>query len=434
MTPEIKKEADVIGLLKFWRTVAECLCGIAAVALATFFCFRFQVHLPTPSCTFFIIIVLLSLRGNLVSSIVVSLFAVGCLDYYFLPPLFTLNIGDSRDIFSAATFITAATIISSLVQKVRALMAERLQKSETYLSEAQRLSHTGTFGWNVATGEIIWSEETFRIFQCKPTLKPTMELVFDRVHPEDAILVKEAIERASREGKDFDIQHRLLMPDGSVKWLHVVAKPTKTKMRVLEYVVTVMDITERKKTEENLHDTRTVLEFVGAVMDITERKETEETLRETRTVLEFALKSGQIGDWDLDLVNDTSRRSLRHDQCFGYDTPIPEANWGIEMFAKHLHPKDRVRVIGVLQSSIKNQADWHSEFRVVWPDETVHWLAARGSIYRTREGKATQMLGIVMDITEKRILRKPCAPASRNWKKPNVSRMLVIGSAILTWI
>jgi PAS domain S-box-containing protein len=402
MPPEIKKEADAIGLLKFWHTVIECLCGMAAIALATFFCFRFQVHLPTPSCTYFIIIVLLSLRGNLVSSIIVSLFAVGCLDYYFLPPLFSLSIGDSRDIFSAVTFITAAAVISSLVQKVRALMAEKLQKSQTYLSEAQRLSHTGSFGWNVATGEIIWSEETFRIFQCEPTIKPTMELVLERVHPEDATLVKEAIERASRDGKDFDIQHRLLMPDGSVKWLHVVAKPTKTKMRVLEYVVTVMDITERKETEENLHETKTVLEFVGAVMDITERKKAEETLRETKTVLEFALKSGQIGDWDLDLVNDTSRRSLRHDQCFGYNTPIPEASWGIEVFAKHLHPEDRTRVVGSLQSAIKNLADWHSEFRVIWPDETVHWLAARGSIYRTSEGKTPRMLGIVMDVTEKK--------------------------------
>ena len=402
MPPEIKKEADAIGLWKFWRTVAECLCGLAAIVLATFICFRFQVHLPTPSCTYFIIIVLLSSRGNLVSSIIVSLFAVGCLDYYFLPPLFSLSVDDPRDIVAAVTFIATAFIISSLVSKVRALMAEKLQKSEIYLSEAQRLSHTGSFGWNITTGEIIWSEETFRIFQCEPTIKPTMELVLERVHPEDATMVKEAIEQASRGGKDFDIQHRLLMADGSVKWLHVVAKPTKTKMKVLEYVVTVMDITERKKTEENLDETKTVLEFVGAVMDITERKKTEETLHETRTVLEFALKSGQIGDWDLDLVNDTSRRSLRHDQCFGYNTPIPESSWGIEVFARHLHPKDRAIVRESLQNAIKNLADWHSEFRVIWPDETVHWLAARGSIYRTSEGKAARMLGVVMDITEKK--------------------------------
>jgi PAS domain S-box-containing protein len=346
--------------------------------------------------------VLLSSRGNLVSSIIVSLFAVICLDYYFLPPIFSLNLTDSRDIVSAATFITAAFVISSLVSRVRALMAEKLQRSEGYLSQAQKLSHTGSFGWNVATGELIWSEETFRIFQYDPAVKPTVEFVLQRVHPEDAVFVKQTIERVSHEGKDFDIEHRLLMPDGSTKYLRVVAKPTQTKMRVLEFVGTVMDVTERKKAEENLHETRTVLEFVGAVMDITDRKKTEEALRETKAVLEFALKSGQIGDWDLNLVNDTSRRSLRYDQCFGYHEPIPESEWGVEVFVKHLHPKDRARVEESLRNAIKNLEDWGSEFRVIWPDRTVHWLAARGSIYRTNEGKASRMLGVIMDITEKK--------------------------------
>ena len=402
MNQNIQKKADEIEPIKLWHIAAECLSGIAAIALATFICFHFQVHLPTPSCSYFIIIVLLSLRGNLVSSIIVSLFAVICLDYYFLPPIFSLNLTDSRDIVSAATFITAAFVISSLVSRVRTLMAEKLQKSENYLSQAQQLSHTGSFGWNVATGEFIWSEETFRIFQCDPATKPTVEFILQRVHPEDAVFVKQTIERVSHEGKDFDIEHRLLMPDGSTKYLRVVAKPTQTKMRVLEFVGTIMDVTERKKTEENLQETRTVLEFVGAVMDITERKQSEETLRETRAVLEFALKSGQIGDWDLNLVNDTSRRSLRHDQCFGYQQSIPETEWGVEAFMKHLHPKDRIRVEEGFRNAIINLEDWASEFRVIWPDETVHWLAARGSIYRTSEGKATRMLGIVMEITEKK--------------------------------
>lgn len=438
MPSEIKKRTDVIEQLKFWRTAVECLCGIAAIALATFVCFRFKVHLPTPSCTYFIIIVLLSLRANLVSSIIVSLFAVGCLDYYFLPPLFSLNLSDPRDIIAAATFITAAFVISSLVTRIRVLMAEKLQKSETYLSEAQHLSHTGSFGWNVATGEITWSAETFRIFQCEPTVKPTVEFVLGRVHPEDAAMVKETIERVSREEKDFDIQHRIVMPDSSVKWLHVVAKPTKTKMRVLEFVGAVMDITERKKAQETLHETRTVLEFMGAVMDITESKKTEETLRETRTVLEFAMKSGKIGDWDLDLVNDTSRRSLRHDQCFGYNAAIPETDWGVEVFAKHLHPEDRACVVGSLQNAVKNLADWNSEFRVIWPDETIHWLAARGSIYQTREGKATRMLGVVMDITEKKNAEE--ALRSSEQKLEEAQRIAHVGywerdlnTDIITW-
>src|SRR5437870_3409759 len=96
------------------------------------------------------------------------------------------------------------------------------QRSEAYLAEAQRLSHTGSFGWKVSTSEIIWSEETYRIFQYDKTTTPTVESVLQRVHPEDAALVKQTIERASQNGKDFDFEHRLLMPDGSVKYVHVV--------------------------------------------------------------------------------------------------------------------------------------------------------------------------------------------------------------------
>src|SRR6058998_3082309 len=96
------------------------------------------------------------------------------------------------------------------------------QRSEAYLAEAQRLSHTGSFGWRVSTGEIIWSDETFRIFQYDRAVKPGVEQVLQRVHPEDAALVRQTIERVSQDGKDFDFEHRLLMPGGIIKHVRVV--------------------------------------------------------------------------------------------------------------------------------------------------------------------------------------------------------------------
>src|SRR5207302_105919 len=96
------------------------------------------------------------------------------------------------------------------------LQEEKLEESEAYLSEAQRLSHTGSFGWRVSTGEIIWSEETFRIFQYDRTIMPTVDRILQRVHPEDAALVKQTIERASRNGNDFEHAYRLVMPDRSI--------------------------------------------------------------------------------------------------------------------------------------------------------------------------------------------------------------------------
>src|SRR6202047_420090 len=88
-----------------------------------------------------------------------------------------------------------------------------LLHSEMYLTEAQRLSRTGSFGWNVSSGEIFWSRETFRIFQCDRATKPTLEVVVQRVHPEDRAAVQKTIDQASMDGRDFDHEYRLLMPD-----------------------------------------------------------------------------------------------------------------------------------------------------------------------------------------------------------------------------
>src|SRR6267143_30332 len=91
------------------------------------------------------------------------------------------------------------------------------QRQEAYWAEAQRLSHTGSFGWNISTREILWSEETFRIFQYDRATQPTVEAVLQRVHPQDAALVTQAVERAAREKQDFELEYRLVMPDGAVK-------------------------------------------------------------------------------------------------------------------------------------------------------------------------------------------------------------------------
>ena len=125
----------------------------------------------------------------------------------------------------------------SLRQRLAELerLRSKLQQSEAYLLEAQRLSHTGSFGWRVSIGELIWSEETFRIFQYDRTTTPAVELVLQRVHPEDAALVKQTIDRASQDGKDFAHEYRLLMPDGSVKYLHVVAHALNDESGKIEF-------------------------------------------------------------------------------------------------------------------------------------------------------------------------------------------------------
>jgi PAS domain S-box-containing protein len=131
---------------------------------------------------------------------------------------------------------------------------DALRQSEAYLTEAQRLSHTGSFGWNVSSGEIVWSEESCRIFGHDPLTAITLDMVMDRVHPDDAALVRQVIKHAISHKGAFDFEHRLLMPDGSVKHLNVVAHAITDESSECQFVGAVMDITARKKSEEALRN------------------------------------------------------------------------------------------------------------------------------------------------------------------------------------
>ena len=145
------------------------------------------------------------------------------------------------------------------------LQEQKLQRSEAYLAEAQRLSHTGSFGWMPPTGEILWSDETFRIFQYDRTAIPTVDLILQRVHPEDAAFVERIIERASQEGKDFDFECRLAMADGSIKYVQVVAHVVRDESGGIEFVGALTDITERKQAEEALRQAQADLAHVSRV-------------------------------------------------------------------------------------------------------------------------------------------------------------------------
>src|SRR6266481_231576 len=130
-------------------------------------------------------------------------------------------------------------------------LTQELRRREAYLAEAQRLSHTGSFSLNVVTGERTWSDESYRILGYDRSIKPSFELVRDRVHPDDVQMWEEAVVGAS-EGKQVDFDPRVLMPDGSVKHLHVVAYGVQQDGKYVEIVGTAMDITERKRAEETI--------------------------------------------------------------------------------------------------------------------------------------------------------------------------------------
>jgi PAS domain S-box-containing protein len=177
--------------------------------------------------------------GTLGEEVAIEALKTGATDY-------VLKSGLSRLVPSAKRALAEA---KERAERKKAEQA--LRRSEAYLAEAQRLSHTGSFGWNVGTGQIFWSDETHRIFGSDPTTTPSLELVLDRVHPDDRPQTRKIFERASTERSDFSAEPRLMMPDGSVKYVRVLAHRTPgEEPGGLFFVGAVTDVTELKRAEE----------------------------------------------------------------------------------------------------------------------------------------------------------------------------------------
>lgn len=152
--------------------------------------------------------------------------------------------------------------------------------------------------------------------------------------------------------------------------------------------------------------------IVGAVIsavDVTAQHKAEAIERDTSARLKFVMDASRIGDWDLDLVNDTAQRSLIHDQCFGYPDGAPY--WGRETFLEHVHPDDREWVERAFARAIAEVEDLDIECRVIWPDKSVHWIHAKGRFYANR-GVLTRMTGIVQEITERKLASQQVLHAS----------------------
>jgi PAS domain S-box-containing protein len=253
---------------------------------------------------------------------------------------------------------------NELEVKVAERTAE-LQRSKAYLAEAQRLSRTGSFGWRISTGEIVWSEETFQIFQYDRMTKPTVELVLQRVHPEDAALVKQTIERASQDGKDFVHEYRLVMPDGSVKFVHVAAHA--------------------------LTDESGGIEFVGAVMDVTAAKRAEGRIRQIiDTIPAYAWSSAPDGS--VDFINrrfvEFAGRSM--DELLGW-------GWG-----STVHPDDLPRYVGVWCAALAAGEPVESEVRVRGRDGEYRWLLIRNVPLRDDLGNIVKWYGTAIEIEDRK--------------------------------
>jgi PAS domain S-box-containing protein len=145
---------------------------------------------------------------------------------------------------------------------------EALRRSNAFLAGAQRISSTGSFSWRVATGEIAWSEQVYRMFEYDAAAPVTLDLIGARIHPQDLPLLDDMVESALRGVPDFDYEHRLLLPDGSIKHLHLLAHGTPDQGGQMEYIGAVQEVTDRRVSEEALGKVRTELAHMARVTSL----------------------------------------------------------------------------------------------------------------------------------------------------------------------
>jgi PAS domain S-box-containing protein len=253
---------------------------------------------------------------------------------------------------------------------------DRLRRSEAYLAEAQRLTHTATAAYN-ATEILYFSDEAFRLFGFDPLQGlPSREAVWQRIHPDDVDTASEKIEHALREKRSFQNEFKLKLPDGTVK--HVDAN-----------ILPVFSATGE------------LVEIIATVVDVTERKRAEDTLRRGEAWLAQAQRLSHTGTW---VMNGTTRRFLYWSdesyRIWGFDPlqglPSREDMWG------RIHPDDRERLWEEVQEGLREQRDFFEEFRILLPDGTVKYLEANTHHEFSSLGALLEVVCTNVDVTERK--------------------------------
>jgi|GEM_PF-1525605 PAS domain S-box-containing protein len=193
---------------------------------------------------------------------------------------------------------------------------DALKRNKAFLAEGQRLSRIGGFSWRVETDEITWSEELYRIFGFERDVPVTLDLIGTRVHPEDIPLMADMVERARGAVRDFEYEHRLLMPDDSVKYLHLIAHGSHDNDGRLEYIGAVQDVTQRQISEKALAKARSELAHVASVTSLATltasiAHEVNQPLSGIVTNASTCLRMLTLDPPNVDGARETARRTIR---------------------------------------------------------------------------------------------------------------------------
>ena len=264
---------------------------------------------------------------------------------------------------------------------------QELKRSEAFLAEGQRLSLTGSFSWSLETDKISWSEQLYRIFEFEEHLPVTLERIGSRVHPDDLPLQREMIERVRHSASDFEYEHRLLMPDQSVKHIHLFAHATRDKYGRLEYVGAVQDVTRRRVAEQQLRRRELNLRLI------------------TQTIpgmLWSATPDGAVdycnGPW-LDFAAMTEKQAK---------------GWG---WVAAIYPDDRKGLVESWRACLASGKPFDMEARMRRFDGAYRWFLFRANPLQDESGKIVKWYGTNTDIEERKRGEEALRASELSWRQ-----------------
>ncbi|HZW24872.1 MAG TPA: PAS domain-containing protein [Gallionella sp.] len=261
-----------------------------------------------------------------------------------------------------------------LEQRVMERTVELLESRQS-LAEAQRIAHVGSWEMNLVDNVLTWSEEVYRIFEIAPQqFGASYETFMDSVHPDDREGLDRAFKASLENREPFEIEHRLLLPDGRIKYVH-------------EHCETFYSADGRP------------LRSIGTVQDITERKEMENALHESRQLLTEAQRIAHVGSWELDIV---SNRLIWTDESYRiFEIDPQQVNVTYEVFLDTIHPEDRDTVNRVYLASLESRTPYEIVHRLLFPDGRIKYVHEHCETFYSADGRPLRSIGTTQDITER---------------------------------
>jgi PAS domain S-box-containing protein len=302
--------------------------------------------------------------------------------------------------------------VRQLNQELEAKVAARTLELENSMAQvsdyvervtlAMDAARLGSWDWNLETNVVLWNAYHEILWGYPPgTPERTYEDWRRRVHPDDLPQIEATVQAAMAAQTDLRVEYRILWEDGSQHWIAAFGR----------FYYDAQQQPQR---------------MVGMVQDITERKQTEASLHLSEERLRLATEAADIGMWFWDLAMDDLVWTTRCKTLFGL---APNAPMSYPRFLEILHPDDRDRTHQAVQTAIQQQQDYYIEYRCIWPDQSVHWIVARGRALYDDQGKPMRMMGMTQDITDRK--QAEVELKERTYELSQLNMLLVQANALI---